>query len=741
MAQGNRAAVQVNLLFHYAQQFQVFQNRQRLASEGFVQFPEVDVFNFQACTLQCLLGGRNRTITHDCGITTSDCHAADLGDRSQAQCFCTLGGHQHHGRRAVSQLGRRTGSYRAVLRIKRRPQLAKGLNRGFRTNGLVFFNQLHKAVLVVAFNRNDFVLEAAFEGGFVGQAMGTGTELILLLTGDTVHLGQHFRGQAHHVGRFCGVLGGSRVVVKAGGHGHVAHVLYATNHEHIAVTGHDGLGRSVDGAHGRTTQTVNGLGCRLVRDTGQQGNLPGHVKALLVGLVHTAPDYVFYFFRVELRVALKQCFNKRSGQSLGAYVAETAVFGTTHRSPHAIDDDNVSRIKAHRSFSVRKSRSGLTKELFASLGHFMQLIGRMVQRTKICILVCQFNELVDTHVVDITQGASTERREADTEDQTHIGISRVFNNAIFQAANGFKAQWDHHASNDVFIAELVLTLNNRLKQLVGLFIDNLLLLALAVQLVLVETNIVLLTVTVVFKHYVDCSGFCVLHTIREAVSHYFTSMLAGIHANNVQQVCRAHRPAELFHNLVDFLEVGTVTYQANKTAKVREQNAVNQEARAIVYNDRSLTHGLGVSHSSRNSAITGLLATDNLNQRHHVHRVEEVHATEVFRALQVLGQKVYGNGRGVRRQNRVFTNRIFYFTQNRIFYFRVFNNGLNNQVYVFEITVVQRWSNTVENICHLACFHAAFVDTLGEQLFGFIQTQGNTILVNVLHDDRRAFQC
>src|SRR5690554_4009636 len=211
---------------------------------------------------------------------------------------------------------------------------------------------------VVTFNRNDFVLEAAFNSGFMGQAMGTGTELILLLTGNTVHLGQHFRGQAHHVGRLGGVLGRSRVVVEAFSHGHVPHVLDTTYHEHVAVTGLDRLGGSVDGAHGGTTQTVNGLGSRLVRDTGQQGNLPCHVKALLFSLVYTAPDYIFYFFRIELRVALKQCFNQRSRQSLGANVAETAVFGTTHRSPHAIDDDNVSRIKAHRSFSVRKSRKG-----------------------------------------------------------------------------------------------------------------------------------------------------------------------------------------------------------------------------------------------------------------------------------------------------------------------------------------------------------------------------------------------
>ena len=52
----------------------------------------------------------------------------------------------------------------------------------------------------------------------------------------------------------------------------VAHVLDTTYHEHVAVTGLNRLGGSVDGAHGGTTQTVNGLCSRLVRDTGQQGN-------------------------------------------------------------------------------------------------------------------------------------------------------------------------------------------------------------------------------------------------------------------------------------------------------------------------------------------------------------------------------------------------------------------------------------------------------------------------------------
>src|SRR5690554_2146719 len=171
-------------------------------------------------------------------------------------------------------------------------------------------------------------------------------------------------------------------------HGYVTHVLHTTNHKHIAVAGHDGLSCRMDCTHGRSTQTVYSLGCRLMRDTGQHRNLPRHVKALLLGLVYTAPNHIFNFFWVELRVAFEKCIDQRGRQGLRTHMAETTIFGTTHWSPHAIDDDNVSRIKAHRSFSVRKSRSGLTKELFTSFGHFTQLLGRMIQSTEICKLVC-----------------------------------------------------------------------------------------------------------------------------------------------------------------------------------------------------------------------------------------------------------------------------------------------------------------------------------------------------------------
>ena len=43
VTQGNRAAVQVNLLVHLVEYFQIFQHRQGLCSESFVELEVVDI--------------------------------------------------------------------------------------------------------------------------------------------------------------------------------------------------------------------------------------------------------------------------------------------------------------------------------------------------------------------------------------------------------------------------------------------------------------------------------------------------------------------------------------------------------------------------------------------------------------------------------------------------------------------------------------------------------------------------
>ena len=199
----------------------------------------------------------------------------------------------------------------------------------------------------MTFDGNNLVLPATFLGGFPGQAVGTHTELVLLLTGDAVHLAQHFRGQAHHVGGLGGDLGDLRVDVHTVIHGHVTHVLHTTDDEHVAVAGLDGLGGGVQRLHGRATQTVHGLGSAGARQAGQHGDVTGDVHALFFGLVYTAPDHIFGLLDVPVGVTLHERFHQQGRQFFGTHVTELAITALAHGSTDRIDDNYVIGIQAH----------------------------------------------------------------------------------------------------------------------------------------------------------------------------------------------------------------------------------------------------------------------------------------------------------------------------------------------------------------------------------------------------------
>src|SRR6195952_1166646 len=317
-------------------------------------------------------------------------------------------------------------------------------------------------------------------------------------------------------------------------------------------------------------------------------------------------------------------------------------------------------------FHSRSSVGRLTEEPLASLGHFTQLRGRVVQRAQISVLVSQGNELGDTDRIDVAQRAATEWRETNTVDQTHVGFGGGFNDAVFQAAHGFQAQRDHHPVDDVFVGDFALLVNDRLEHFEHRRIGNFLLLAFLVGLVGIEALAVLLAQALGFVQHVDGRTTVILHAVRKALGHDVTTVMTGVDADHVHQVGRAHRPAEFFHDLVDAHEVHTGADQLGETAEVREQHAIDQEARAVVDDDRVLAHFLGVGNGGGNGQFAGLLATDHFNQRHHVHRVEEVHADEVFRTLEGLGQQGDGNGRGVGREDGVLFDLVFDFSQYRL---------------------------------------------------------------------------
>ncbi len=57
------------------------------------------------------------------------------------------------------------------------------------------------------------------------------------------------------------------------------------------------------------------------------------------------------------------------------------------------------------------------------------------------------------------------------------------------------------------------------------------------------------------------------HAFWEAGSHNGVSVMGSVYTNYIQQIGRAHRPAEAFHHLIYLAEVCAIAYQAEKPPK------------------------------------------------------------------------------------------------------------------------------------------------------------------------------
>src|SRR5690606_28272380 len=264
---------------------------------------------------------------------------------------------------------------------------------------------------------------------------------------------------------------------------------------------------------------------------------------------------------------------------------------------------------------------------------------RFISFTKVRILIAKRNILSYTGLIYVTAWTTTEWRETDTHDHCHICFRSSRDNVVFQATNRFVTESQHHTVNDFLSVKFTFFHScNRGHKLICSWINHFGFFAFTVKIILVETHVVLLTQTFVLIHGLNRTFEVRFHTIREAFSHHFCTMYASINTDNVHQVSRAHRPAEFFHHFINLLEISPIFKQQIKRTEVREQYAVDQEARAVIHHDWCFTHFLSKYHSRCNGFVRGLRATDHFNQRHHMYRVKEVHPHEVLRTLQAFSQ-------------------------------------------------------------------------------------------------------
>lgn len=121
------------------------------------------------------------------------------------------------------------------------------------------------------------------------------------------------------------------------------------------------------------------------------------------------------------------------------------------------------------------------------------------------ILLGHIEIICATERIQPAERAAVERREAQAINQRHIGFCRGGDDALFETAHHFVDHGDHHAGDNLFIAEITLRLADFRQQAIDCGILFLLRLTFTVFFVAPEAEAIFLAETVSVEQRIDRS--------------------------------------------------------------------------------------------------------------------------------------------------------------------------------------------------------------------------------------------
>eukprot|EP00754_Rhynchopus_humris_P035980 Rhum_TRINITY_DN176_c0_g1::Rhum_TRINITY_DN176_c0_g1_i1::g.252::m.252 len=293
----------------------------------------------------------------------------------------------------------------------------------------------------------------------------------------------------------------------------------------------------------------------------------------------------------------------------------------------------------------------LREEAAVCGSELLQRLARLEERT---VLRLQGVHLVDdgggTHVVRVREQAAAEGGEAGAEDHAKVDGLGVLDEAFLHDEARLVDHEQHAPVHNLVVLE----------ELVGREAD-------LVQDVAVEARLLLLLIVLVESLLVLLAQKTVLRQLRhgaalgvhgepdgvQPVLQHRADVRRNVKTNLVQKPEGAHRHAELKDPLVDLLGVATLLQHASGLRHVHSEHTVHEESGAVLDDDGLLADLQGQLVHRRHSLLRGLVAGDDLDERHLRDRVEEVHAHDVLGVLRVLLHLVERQRRGVRREDRL----------------------------------------------------------------------------------------
>ncbi len=360
MAQGDRATQRVHLR---RIQSAGADHRQRLRSEGLVEFDPVELVLVETSLLERLRDRRDRADAHDFRTHAGDREADEAGERGETVVLDRLCGRQQHRAGAVAHLRAvARGHAAAELAVaEHRTQLGQPLQAAVLARTFVGIDQLLAQLDGVAGQVGQVrqhLVRADLAGEFTGGDRGDGLlvrgqrERVLVGARDLPFLRDLLGGDAHAIGDGDVVVAEHRRRQRdlVAHHRHHRHRFGAAGEHQVGIAQADLVGGQGDRLQAGGAEPVDRLCSHRVRQAGQQHADARDVHALLALGHRAADDRVVDARQVDARRLRDHGLQHVGEHVVGTGVAEHALGRLAHRGAGGGDDVGVLDLLAHLQF-------------------------------------------------------------------------------------------------------------------------------------------------------------------------------------------------------------------------------------------------------------------------------------------------------------------------------------------------------------------------------------------------------
>mmetsp|Transcript_104411 Transcript_104411/g.300528 ORF Transcript_104411/g.300528 Transcript_104411/m.300528 type:complete len:659 (+) Transcript_104411:466-2442(+) len=301
-------------------------------------------------------------------------------------------------------------------------------------------------------------------------------------------------------------------------------------------------------------------------------------------------------------------------------------------------------------------------------------------------------------VLRVKHGAALRRREAVAEDVDHVDVRRPHRMALLEDAEALVDERQEHALLDLLVGDVALLDALLLPDLLQLGHD------LGVHRLvppLVDEDATPAGADGLVRRLLPEAVLLAEPIIQVIRPHVRLRLLLHVPgglpllpeellANQVPQADRTHRHAEVLRHALQLLHGSALLEERAGLRRIRRQHPIPHEAVAIADQDGLLVEQLPEGHACRDRLVAGLGRPDVLEELHHMRRREEVGAHAPARVLEHGGDVVDVQAAGVRADQGVGLRVLVQREEDLLLQVHDLRDGLDDEVAILELTVVQR---------------------------------------------------